>query len=195
MPDGPAVTLRLSPASAILPLLAMLLAPIAGRPAAAQITGPIAIRDVNPSRSTNTDPDGASGGRVNALGRATNGSAFYAASEWGGLYKSIDSGQTWAHLDGHVPTVTWDVEVSRVNAQRVYATSLYDGRVSSIAGINVSNDGGVTWTHPATATPAAGFCATAVAMTSSGPSLPRRMGSWTTDFLKSAPRPTTFWIK
>lgn len=161
MPDGPAVTLRLSPASAILPLLAILLAPMTGRPAAAQIAGPITIRDVNPSRSDNTDPDGASGGRVNGLGRASNGSAFYAASEWGGLYRSLDSGQTWAHLDGHVPTVTWDVEVSRVDAQRVYATSFYDGRVNSIAGINVSTDGGVTWTHPASATPPAGFCTTA----------------------------------
>lgn len=161
MSDGSAVTQRLTPASAILPLLAMLLAPIASRTAAAQIVGPITISDVNPSRSGNADPDGASGGRVNGLGRTVNGSAFYAASEWGGLYKSIDSGQTWVHIDGHVPTVTWDVQVSRVDAQRVYATSFYDGRVNSIAGINVSNDGGVTWTHPATATPPAGFCASA----------------------------------
>lgn len=116
--------------------------------------------DVNPSQSTldATNPSGASSGRINGLGRAANGTEFYAASEWGGLYKSIDRGRTWVHLDGHVPTVTWDVAVDPAHANRVYATSFYDGRVNSIAGINVSTDGGITWTHPATATPPAGFC-------------------------------------
>jgi photosystem II stability/assembly factor-like uncharacterized protein len=109
--------------------------------------------DINPDSSSldPSDADGASGGRVNGLGYAKNGSAYYAASEWGGIYKSTDAGKSWKHLDGHLPMVTWDVEVDPSNSNRIYATSFYDGRVNSLAGINVSTDGGTTWTHPATA--------------------------------------------
>ncbi|MGH7678242.1 MAG: WD40/YVTN/BNR-like repeat-containing protein, partial [Gemmatimonadaceae bacterium] len=113
--------------------------------------------DINPSQSA-LAANGGSGGRVNGLGRSATGSAFYAASEMGGLYKSADGGLTWTHLSGHVPMVTWDVDVDPSNANRVYATSWYDGKVASRAGISVSIDGGVTWTKPATATPAAGVC-------------------------------------
>ncbi|MCC6460432.1 MAG: hypothetical protein IT260_08170 [Saprospiraceae bacterium] len=113
--------------------------------------------DINPNNSSldAADPDGASGGRVNGLGRAADGSAYYAASEWGGIYRSNDTGRNWFRLNGHRPSVTWDVEVDPSNSNRIYATSFYDGRINSLAGINVSNDGGTTWTHPATATPPA----------------------------------------
>jgi photosystem II stability/assembly factor-like uncharacterized protein len=119
------------------------------------------IIDISPDQSTldPSDPDGASGGRVNGLAAdPMSPNNLYAASEWGGLFKSTDRGQTWIHLDGHVPTATWDVEVDPRNSNRVYAASFYDGRVASRAGINVSTDGGATWTHPATATPPANFC-------------------------------------
>jgi photosystem II stability/assembly factor-like uncharacterized protein len=135
------------------------LACVAGwTPAHAQVT----LTEVNPTQSTlhASDPDGASGGRVNGLARASN-SVFYAASEWGGLYKSTDTGRTWVRLDRHLPTATWDVEVSPADVNRVVATSFYDGRVTSRAGINVSTDAGATWAKPATATPPAGFCRSA----------------------------------
>ena len=45
------------------------------------------------------------------------------------------------------------------NPRKVYATSFYDGRVVSLAGVNVSADGGDTWVHPASAGPPTGFCA------------------------------------
>jgi photosystem II stability/assembly factor-like uncharacterized protein len=109
-----------------------------------------------------TDPDGASGGRVNGLAIAPNSNAvMYAASEWGGLFKSTDTGLTWQHLAGHTPVATWDVEVDPANASRVFATSFYDGRVASRAGINLSSDAGATWTRPASAMPPMGFCAEA----------------------------------
>lgn len=139
------------------PLLAVCC--LAASVASAQISA--VVTDISPSTSTldAADPDGASGGRVNGIGvdRATAG-RLYAASEWGGLWRSDDNGLTWFHLDGHVPTVTWDVEVDPTNSNRVFATSFHDGRVASRAGINVSTDAGVTWTHPASATPPTGFC-------------------------------------
>jgi photosystem II stability/assembly factor-like uncharacterized protein len=117
------------------------------------------IAEINPSASTlsTSDPDGASGGRVNGLARA-DAATFYAASEWGGLYKSVDTGRTWSRVDAHLPVATWDVEVSPADPKRVVVTSFYDGKVQSLAGINVSADSTKTWTHPATARPAAGFC-------------------------------------
>ncbi|HEV8535697.1 MAG TPA: hypothetical protein VGR87_08260, partial [Candidatus Limnocylindria bacterium] len=132
-------------------------ASVSSTPQAFDVLG---ITDVNPDSSDlhATDPNGASGGRVNGIGAVPgNNQIFYAATEWGGLYKTIDGGVTWSFLPGHRPMATWDVEVDPSNTQRVYATSLYDGRVSSIAGINVSTDGGTTWTHPATAIPSGAF--------------------------------------
>jgi photosystem II stability/assembly factor-like uncharacterized protein len=117
--------------------------------------------EINPSQSSlwASDPDGASGGRVQHLAiAATNTQEMFAASEWGGVYKSTDGGQTWARMNGHLPSATWDVKVSPVDANRVIATSSYDGRVNSQSGINVSVDGGTTWTHPASSTPPANFC-------------------------------------
>ncbi|MGH9349239.1 MAG: hypothetical protein ACRD26_18445 [Vicinamibacterales bacterium] len=130
--------------------------------AVALVHAQITIHEINPTRSTldASDPDGASGGRVNGLGRASN-TTFYAASEWGGVYKSTDAGRRWARLDAHLPTAMWDVEVNPADANRVIATSFFDGRVKSLAGINISADGGATWTPPPSAAPPEGFCRTA----------------------------------
>ncbi|HYX29726.1 MAG TPA: hypothetical protein VE863_14260, partial [Pyrinomonadaceae bacterium] len=121
----------------------------------------VTTTEINPNQSTldASDPDGASGGRVNGLAiDPQNDNVLYAASEWGGIFKSIDAGRTWIRLDNHLPTATWDVEVSPADSNLVIATSFYDGRVHSLAGINVSANGGVTWTHPATSMPPLGFC-------------------------------------
>jgi photosystem II stability/assembly factor-like uncharacterized protein len=109
------------------------------------------IREINPTRS-NIGGNNATGGRVNHLGRATD-TVIYAASEFGGLFKSTDAGRTWTRLDSHLPTRVSDVKASPADPGRVIATSIYDGRINSFAGINVSSDGGATWTKPASATP------------------------------------------
>jgi hypothetical protein len=124
----------------------------------------VTFEDVNPNQSDTdpSDPDGATGGRVNGLAiDPSDNQVMYAASEWGGIYKSTDAGLNWARLDGHLPSVTWDVEVDPGATNRVYATSFFDGKIASRAGINVSLDGGATWAKPATAVPPAGFCANA----------------------------------
>lgn len=110
--------------------------------------------DINPDTSDNANPNAASGGRVNHMAEVPgDNQTFYLASEYGGLFKSVDGGSNWSRLDGHLPVVTWDVEVDPSNTNRVYATSWYDGRVEPLSGIQVSTDAGSTWTHPATSWP------------------------------------------
>jgi uncharacterized repeat protein (TIGR01451 family) len=91
------------------------------------------------------------GGRVNGLEIVPGipflvPTVYFAASETGGLFKRVNDG-SWVHLDGHIPNMTWDV-AARPGAQRVIATSFYDGRVQPLTGIQVSADGGTTWTRP-----------------------------------------------
>ncbi len=122
---------------------------------------PVTFEDVSPDFSDTDpeDPDGATGGRVNGLAiHPTDNQIMFAASEWGGIYSSADGGLNWSFHEGHRPTVTWDVEIDPSNTSRIYATSFFDGKVDSLAGINVSNDGGVTWAKPITASPPPGFC-------------------------------------
>jgi len=116
----------------------------------------VTIQEINPTHS-NIGGLNATGGRVNHLGRATD-SIIYAASEFGGLFKSTDAGRTWTRLDNHLPTRVSDVKVSPSDPNLVVATSLFDGRISSFAGINVSHDGGLNWTKPPSTIPPAGFC-------------------------------------
>jgi len=115
-------------------------------------------QDINPDTSDNSDADASSGGRVNGLANVVgNNQIFYAASEFGGLFKTTDGGVNWSRLNTHLPTIILDVEVDATNTDIVYATSSYDGRVTPLSGIEVSRNAGITWTHPATAQPNATF--------------------------------------
>ena len=98
------------------------------------------------------------GGRVNGLASVNEFPGltpitYFAASEVGGLFKSIDGGGHWTHLDTHVPNMTWDVAVE-LGALRVYATSFYDGREDPLTGIQLSTNGGQTWARPTIDAPA-----------------------------------------
>jgi photosystem II stability/assembly factor-like uncharacterized protein len=124
----------------------------------AQVTW--SVKEINPTQSSlhTSDADGASGGRVNGLGISADGNTIYAASEFGGIWKSTDRGLNWNRLNNHRPMDTWDVEVQPDDANKVYATSFYDGRVVSNSGLQVSANAGSTWIKPATFVPPAGLC-------------------------------------
>lgn len=135
---------------------------VTASPAAAVVPVAIAFTDVNPDASTNPNANSSSGGRVNGLASASGSNqVFYAATEFGGLYKTTNGGASWSFLSGHRPMVMWDVEVDPTNNNRVYATSFFDGRAAnSVSGIQSSGNAGTTWTHAATATPPAASSAT-----------------------------------
>lgn len=129
------------------------------------------IDNISPLQSDRdgTNPNSASGGRVNKLAaHPTDATVYFAASEWGGLFRTTDTGRNWAYVPGHRPQATWDVEFNPGNASVMVATSLFDGKTTSDAGISVSRDGGVTWDVPASARPAAGDCLFAVDSTEPG---------------------------
>jgi len=107
--------------------------------------------DINPSKSDfdASNPNSASGGRINKLGAASDMSQIFATSEWGGLYVSLNQGLTWTRVQTYAPSVAWDVKVIP-NARTVIVTSLYDGKiVNSQSGISISVDAGNTWTNVA----------------------------------------------
>ena len=130
--------------------------------ASAVVPVAVTFTDVNPDVSTNANANSSTGGRTNGLASASaNNQVFYAATEFGGVYKTTNAGATWSFLSGHRPMVTWDVEVDPSNNNRVYATSFFDGRAAnSISGIESSGNAGTTWAHSATATPPAASTAT-----------------------------------
>ena len=116
------------------------------------------VFDVGPDDSVfdPNDRNASSGGRVNGLSvDPTNDDIIFAASEFGGIFKSINAGLNWIQLDDHLPQTTWDVLVNPGNTGVIYATSTYDGRTTPQSGINVSTDGGATWTHPPSSEPTA----------------------------------------
>ena len=115
--------------------------------------------DVNPDKTDLTDATlRGVGGRINELaGVPGNNQDFYAASEYGGLWRSDNQGRNWEAVLSHLPQVTWDVEVSpQINPgghQPVYVTSWFDGRPDTGAGIQVSYDEGESWIRPVTGRP------------------------------------------
>jgi hypothetical protein len=53
------------------------------------------------------------GGRINHVaGVPGNNTTFYAASEYGGLWKTLDAGDNWDPVTTDLPQVTWDVAVA-----------------------------------------------------------------------------------
>ena len=123
------------------------------------------IDNISPASSDRdgSNPNSASGGRVNKLAaHPTDATIYFAASEWGGLFRTADTGRNWSYVAGHHPQAAWAVEFDPANPNMLIATSLFDGKTTPESGINISRDGGVTWSVPAGARPAAGDCLFAI---------------------------------
>jgi hypothetical protein len=92
------------------------------------------------------EPDTTFGGRAVAVTRSpSDTSRAITAAETGGLFRSTDSGLSWTHIAAFPMFRMEDVTYDPGDASIVIATTQYDGRVTSRAGIWQSTDGGTSW--------------------------------------------------
>jgi hypothetical protein len=71
------------------------------------------------------------------------------ASESGGLFRTTNSGNNWAHLDGLAQSRMFDVAYAPTNANVVLAVSNWDTHTTYQGGIWRSTNGGTSWSRPA----------------------------------------------
>ncbi|MFQ5536122.1 MAG: hypothetical protein ACE5GJ_01600 [Gemmatimonadota bacterium] len=112
---------------------------------------PITAADLSDLRPRSIGP-AVTGGRVHDVEAVpSDPSVLYVASASGGLWKSINRGQTWTHVFDTMAVSTFgDVALASSNPEIVYAgTGEQNNRQSTSYGNGVyrSDDGGVTWRH------------------------------------------------
>jgi hypothetical protein len=98
----------------------------------------------------NTIGGGAHDGRVNAMAvDPKNSSIAYCGAAMGGVWKTINKGQTWLPLTDHVVSLAMGaIAIDPTNTQIVYAgTGEFAGNINSYFGSGMikSSDGGATW--------------------------------------------------
>jgi photosystem II stability/assembly factor-like uncharacterized protein len=95
------------------------------------------------------------GGRVISIAvHPEDDNEILVASEFGGIWKTDDGGDTWRHLS--TLRALWARDVAYANGGlTIVATLLRDNRVDNGGGIWISRNGGLHWSRPATAAPPA----------------------------------------
>jgi uncharacterized repeat protein (TIGR01451 family) len=112
-------------------------------------TAPSAVTEIN---SNNVTSGFQFGGRIQNFGvDPVNPLIVYAATELGGIYRSTDGGNNWAHVDAIGLTAASDVKVAPTDSNLIVAVGFYDGHTAANGGgdIWVSRDTGATWTRAA----------------------------------------------
>lgn len=129
----------------------MMVAGVASAPAAGAFTAPSVVKDVSGNSVTSGT---LFGGRNEALAvNPVNRQIVLAAEEVGGLWRSNDAGDHWAHVDGLPLTGMEDVKFADSDPSLVIATGVYDGASTNhTAELYVSTDGGFGWTRATTTT-------------------------------------------
>ena len=135
--------------SALRPAMLVIVSCLTANSAYGQMT--VVVRDISPDRSSSdaANPNGASGGRVNGLGvDRTTPARVYRGERMG---RSLPEQRQRPDLGtSRRPRADGDVG-RRGGSDRTRTESMrrrsIDGRTNSRAGINVSTDGGTTWTQ------------------------------------------------
>lgn len=96
------------------------------------------------------------GGRAVAIASTGPSNNVIIATESGGLFSSVDGGDTWFHLDGLPPFRMFDVKYKPLDPSVVIATAMRDSRAINGGGIWRSLDGGDHWQRQPTVDPPPG---------------------------------------
>ena len=152
-----------SPLSRVIRLLVLILAiaslvPAHAPPALAANISRATVNEFGPNLAPVGDPQQlwshASGRMVAIDVNPFKPSEAIAASPTGGLFKTVDMGTHWFHINGLRPHVMSDVRYSPVVPGVVIATVAFDSKqIPNEAGIWRSTDGGTTWIKPSKAEP------------------------------------------
>lgn len=103
---------------------------------------------VGPFSHTNTGSWSSGQGRVNSIIVDPNSSStFYSGTPTGGIWKSTDSGSTWAVLTDDLPQIgVSGIAIDYADSNTIYITTGDDDAGDSYSvGVFKSEDGGTTW--------------------------------------------------
>src|SRR5262245_62372395 len=131
-----------TPAPTVFRRPTVLTAPYTGSVESQTFSG-LRYRTVGPAR----------GGRVTTVtGVSSQPFTFYMGSTGGGVWKTVDAGQTWVNVtDGQIGVGSMGaIDVSQSDPNTVYIGTGSDGLRSNVSigdGVYKSTDAGKTWTH------------------------------------------------
>ena len=112
---------------------------------------------VSSAQVTPYQPNISHGGRAVAIAVSPDSDQkILVASETGGLFVSTNGGSQWTRLDALPSHAIQDVAFAPRDSRTVIATAGADFRTVTSAGIWLSQDGGTSWSKPATSSPTAG---------------------------------------
>jgi uncharacterized repeat protein (TIGR01451 family) len=126
---------------------AVVISTVISVPHAGAFTAPASVKDVSANAATNPGTAPLFGGRVEAFSvNPVNPQIVLAATEYGGVWRTVDGGAHWSHVDGLPLTHSDDVKFAKSDPSLVLATGEYDGSSTThTAVIYRSTDGGTTW--------------------------------------------------